>query len=146
MHPTTTPTSTAGHTPGPFTHIGRTIYGANDTAIACTKLINVPDYEQQANAAFIVTACNAHHDLLEACKLFLAHHNGECVALPEAMEAARAAIAKAKAGGGSRMNFDELGKALRKATGRKIMGRIITHETRDWKEREKREANRGSTL
>jgi hypothetical protein len=105
MHPTTTPTSTARHTPGPFTHIGRTIYGANNTAIACTKLINVPDYEQQANAAFIVTACNAHHDLLEACKELLdgyrfTHDTGMSAShYTGMMDRAKSAIAKAKAGG-----------------------------------------------
>ena len=50
-------------------------------------------------AAFIVTACNSHHDLVEACEA-LAHWD-ECwpsAALEGALRKARDALAKAKGG------------------------------------------------
>lgn len=63
------------------------------------------DFINEANAAFIVTACNAHADLLEAAKAVLANpgcHDGDCCDYARANVAAigrlRDAIAKADGG------------------------------------------------
>lgn len=59
------------------------------------------DPESEANAAFIVRACNAHDDLLAACKAALADRFGAddpCVDADPITDQLRAALAKAEGG------------------------------------------------
>jgi hypothetical protein len=71
------------------------IDGPNMEPIADVK----ENAEPEANAAFIVTACNAHHDLLEACKLAAnAIESRDNGLLQHALYQATAAIAKAQGG------------------------------------------------
>jgi hypothetical protein len=77
--------------------------GVGTVVVANIPPISTTDHHE-ANAAFIVTACNAHHDLLEACKLalseFEAYEYSESIDDPAwpVIQQLRAAIAKAKAG------------------------------------------------
>ena len=64
------------HTPGPWSFDG---HGINASGERIAKMAQAPyNYDTgqpvrneifEANARFIVTACNCHADLLEACKL-----------------------------------------------------------------------------
>jgi hypothetical protein len=63
--------SNTKHTPGPWIAVNEAIRAEvkprMHQTIAQTLLVNYADRgEHLANAAFIVTACNAHDDLLEA--------------------------------------------------------------------------------
>jgi hypothetical protein len=69
--------------------------------VACCGPTDAPE-QSDANAAFIVRACNSHHDLLNALECLLigacavgVPHAGERAVLQEAVDIARAAIAKA---------------------------------------------------
>jgi len=63
-------------------------------------ICKMPDLSERsyANAAFIIRACNAHEDLLEACKAVMSRfeQTGEPWMHAPAMVLARAAIAKAE--------------------------------------------------
>jgi hypothetical protein len=67
MHTHTTHTALGWHTGGKYDAL---VYDAQGNCIANAISNNGRQTIEQdaANAAFIVTACNAHHDLLEACK------------------------------------------------------------------------------
>lgn len=99
----------AAHTPIPWETTGRFIRGSirvgrHGTPDVCDVYVdgNAPA-EAQANAHFIVRACNNHEALLKAAKYLLApFHGAMWVGKPEAMLAAlehlRAAVAKAEGG------------------------------------------------
>ena len=93
------------HTPGPW--VAQAIKGHNNTLVYKRIVANgepiafagvYKGHNAEANAEFIVRACNSHYDLLESCKLasdFITH-------LPEYIEATHSvtvinlAIAKAE--------------------------------------------------
>lgn len=95
------------HTPGPWRKFG---VGAGGTENAGLRRIAAGNNEfvawcEEHHADFIVRACNSHYALLEACEKMLeayapraqqtAETSGES-SLHSAVQAARAAIAKAK--------------------------------------------------
>jgi hypothetical protein len=107
------------HTPGPWhaeacENNGTLVY---HRVVAGDSLICGVYGSQEANAAFIIRACNAHEELLAACELFTkaAHDardalNGAGLACPSsiafAAEQARAAISKATQEAVGTKNFD----------------------------------------
>lgn len=66
--------------------------------VAWCERIGETGEQHNANARFIVRACNAHDDLLEACRMLWkeAKYDDQNPSLMEAFEKARVAIAKAK--------------------------------------------------
>jgi hypothetical protein len=60
-------------------------------------VVTAEDEDEEANAQFIVRACNAHDDLVEACKAMVhAAVQGDSALGGVATTLAEAAIAKAK--------------------------------------------------
>lgn len=105
-------TETAKHTPTPWVknRYGR-LEGANGKAVTVDDLgiamaLNGSDEEERANAEFIVRACNAHADLVEA----LAHAHKELMWAYEQDEYAHGAA-------GLRLAAQECWAALAKARG-----------------------------
>lgn len=101
--------TTTKHTPGPWVRLGRTsdrhhaIGPEGETPNAAPVTVNaLYDEEGEANADFIVRACNAHEDLLEALEALVEHFLVKCEVGGDdprrwdSWNAARAAIAKAK--------------------------------------------------
>lgn len=99
----------SNHTPTPY-HVGEgkasiIIYDSRGNAIADAKTFHGKheDGQAEANAAFIVRACNSHAELLEALETLLKQYDilldelteEEFSGYPEVI-AARAALAKAK--------------------------------------------------
>ena len=94
------------HTKGPWKvdKVKNRLYGENNTSV----IYNFPpqvgptdnDQEQEANAEFIVRACNSHYDLLEACEMMLRLIEGENLdeKFDGETEVLRDAIAKAEGG------------------------------------------------
>ena len=74
----------------PVSHYIEAIDGDKGVILAALIQDQFPETKMaEANAEFIVRACNAHYDLLEACKLALEsyriaseHHNIEFDAIP----------------------------------------------------------------
>ena len=106
----------AEHTPGPWIRCGYLIdsdcgrVGKHVVERICTVDTGPTHEESEANAEFIVRACNAHHDLLEACEDMMLFWNDLDERYPDLdtdgisgfngnsdyVGRARAAIAKAK--------------------------------------------------
>lgn len=106
------------HTPGPW-RIGQQGFdngGFPETVIVadaaggkvvapcvCLHFEHYPEM-REANAGFIVRACNAHYDLLAACEALVSWADGDTAEvtdgnpLDDAIESAMFAIAKAKGG------------------------------------------------
>lgn len=96
---------TEGHTEGPWEADCFQVRSRNGRRVAHTGLGQGEGKESEANAAFIVHACNCHYELLQALKMLEATaHDGSWVHMTShpctckrcAMEAARAAIAEAE--------------------------------------------------
>ena len=58
------------HTPTPWEVIWKTSVGNKEVVVADLDCLPNND-ENEANAAFIVRACNAHYDLVEALEMLL---------------------------------------------------------------------------
>lgn len=58
------------HTPGPWTANGDMVNTKKD-CLYVAKCAGDTDEQAEANAEFIVRACNCHDELVEACKEFL---------------------------------------------------------------------------
>ena len=104
---------TTQHTPGPW-HISKHCRTAiNDSSlVAMRHIASTGDHttnfnfietmdENEANAEFIVRACNSHYKLLEACRAFIRWNDDTNNGFPDenlldiAVESARDAIEKA---------------------------------------------------
>ena len=71
------------HTPLPWRVETKAITHPDIGDVAVVYMINNADesvYEQEANAKFIVRACNSHYELLEACKEAYELVKNECEA------------------------------------------------------------------
>ena len=94
---------TPKHTPLPWYKTASSpdgyIYGADNKCIVefGPETAGHMDEERWANAEFVVRACNAHEDLLEACSMMLRLMEGENLdeAFDGEAEILRTAIAKA---------------------------------------------------
>lgn len=91
------------HTPTPWTAEGKSIWRDTPLQFVAITTTTRGDEVDEANAAFIVRACNARDDLLEACKAVMdAAPNLQVLARPghgpmlDAYQLVRAAIAKAE--------------------------------------------------
>ncbi len=88
-------------TPGPWhidirtAHSKREIYGERGDLIALTDAVFTDLATAQANAAFIVRACNSYEAMLEALKHAVYHENAKWLN-PQALDMALRAIAKAE--------------------------------------------------
>lgn len=85
------------HSPLPWTHSGIHIASLSlgrDVLVASARYSSATFDEARANAEFIVRACNAHDDLLAACKKVVEHFGDPACG---ALFGLRAAIAKAEA-------------------------------------------------
>ena len=106
-------TSTEGRTPGPWKQDGRYIARADPDVIALIATTNIGGADsatQEANAAFIVLACNSHDrlvkaleqaalELREAANVFRPTFPGMATLMDMASENARSALTTTSAAG-----------------------------------------------
>jgi len=65
------------HTPTPWRLAGIEIWAGSKRIAMGNGAYDEKDREtKKANAAFIVKAVNLHDELVEACRLFVSHHDG----------------------------------------------------------------------
>jgi hypothetical protein len=91
----------AQHTPLPWTYEGFTsIFAPSGLAVANTRADHFGADRAQANAAFIVRACNSHYEMVEALETLLADIDDQGYGgVPSTnLPMAQAALAKAKGG------------------------------------------------
>jgi hypothetical protein len=99
MPPAVPKIDVVGHTKLPWEAKGTCVFAGRSCIVICDT-DNAPKARMEANARFIVQACNAHADLVEALADLLEvceQDNPRAVAWHSAIDEARTALAKARA-------------------------------------------------
>jgi len=88
------------HTPGPWQVVGSritTLGNDKEREVVARVVAKANIFERDANAEYIVKACNHHDELLEACKAVIAEGYTHNLNLSEkTLELVNASIAKAE--------------------------------------------------